>query len=80
MLYARCTVVCTVKTGIASPPARAPSIPSHTQRPSKAIFSPAKATKMHGLGQPIGQPQKPAVGPLIKPHQNGAKAPLGSVV
>ena len=50
------------------------------QRPSKARFRPAKARKTARLGQRIGQHQKPVLGPLFKPHQNGANGPLASMV
>ena len=56
------------------------SIPSHTQSPSKAPKRASKAPKTRGLGQHIGQHQKPATGPLFKPHQNGASNPLDSMV
>ena len=50
------------------------------QSPSKARKRPAKARKTARLGQPIGQHQKPVLGPLFKPHQNGAKALVDSMV
>ena len=51
-----------------APAPSSPSIARHAQRPSKARFSPVKATKSARLGQPIGQPQKRAVAPLFKPR------------
>lgn len=56
-----------------------PSIPSHAQSPSKAPKRASKAPKSPRLGQRIGQHQKPAYGPLNRPHQNGANDPLDSM-
>ena len=68
-----------VKTGIASAQPQ-PSIAHHAQSPSKAPNQASKAHKSASLGQCIGHTLKRAVGPLNRPHQNGAKAPLDSMV
>ena len=62
-------------------PARArASIASHTQSPSKAPRRPAKAAKSPRLGQRIARQLCRLVGPLNRPHQNGANGPLDSMV
>ena len=69
----------TVKTGIASP--LAPCHQSQSpQSPSRARFRPVKAPKSRQLGQRIGRQLRRLLGPLFKPHQNGANGPVDSMV
>ena len=51
------------------------SIASHTQRPSKARFRPAKARKSPRLCDALGHTQKRAVGPLNAPSDSVANPP-----
>ena len=59
---------------------RLPSIAHHTQSPSKAPNQASKARKTRHLGQRIARQLRRLLGPLNRPPQNGAKAPLDSMV
>ena len=59
---------------------RLPSIPRHAQSPSKAPNQASKAPKSASLGQRIARQLCRLLGPLFKPHQNGANGPLVSMV
>ena len=50
------------------------------QSPSKAPKQASKAPKSARLGQRIARQLRRLLGPLFKPHQNGANGPVDSMV